>query len=351
MGITIVNATYVVGAAAVLAVAAWRLKFELNFDVGTGSELGSRARMPENNGDRRALAERAARARRVHQRWVAWALVAYAACLTFVHPYNTHHLHLLAARDAARMQPVPYGCLGNDAWQSITWKETATNLLFPGAPEENCSAYLRRTTAGTWPNVFDVASGIAVDAASALFAALGTCAAAFVSKLPAVVQVIAALAMPAVASYCATLLAATFPAVAVASRAHRASMRAVAPSRDHVIRAAVYRRRADMGELEANTFDSESDPDADADPGFDLEPDRHSTLGIKSDRDSDVTMYTDADDRTTDRARARARANGRATGTLARLGKWTSVLVHAHAHAHPRAHAYTRSTHAPDSKW
>lgn len=182
------------------------------------------------------------------------ALLIFLACAT---EYRAQQVALEARLAAARMQPHPYGCLGNLAWSQVTWKDSVTLSLFPDTTEDNCAEYIRRTTASTWPNVATVGASILVAVLTTLCSAGGQAFSSFIERLPLPVQLLLTLGLAFVALY--------VPQYVVAHGATHLMHRAVGMvQRPPAPRAQIdttsahsaprHRAHANLSQLEANTF-------------------------------------------------------------------------------------------------
>lgn len=108
----------------------------------------------------------------------------YCALTGFAHVYERQHLELEMAREAALMQPLPYGCGGNFDWDKLTLGEKLEQRLLVGglASEKRCADYLVRIQQSTWPNPLWVLVDTVLGGPLRLLEGVGKAFEAFVSR-------------------------------------------------------------------------------------------------------------------------------------------------------------------------
>lgn len=86
-----------------------------------------------------------------------WAVTIYALALGYAYAFELERANLVALRSAARMQPVPFRCLGNqDYWQLSPTERFWESLRSAEEVEQRCATYLAHLDLDTMPNVLAV---------------------------------------------------------------------------------------------------------------------------------------------------------------------------------------------------
>lgn len=86
------------------------------------------------------------------RRHIAMHAICYLVAASYIHAYSNQHGVLVAALEAARSQPPPYGCKGNmRGWDDLSLSERI-QLTIGHSTESACSQYLERIHASVWPS-------------------------------------------------------------------------------------------------------------------------------------------------------------------------------------------------------